>query len=147
MSTFREQIQINAKAERVWEILADIGGIARWNPGVQKSWVTSKTSEGLGASRRCELDGKNYLLEDVIEWNPPQSLTMRITETNMPFKRADIHFALEERGQLTVVTVSPEYELKFGFLGSVLDSLFMRKTYAKGMRALLAGLKRQVEQP
>ena len=43
--------------------------------------------------------------------------------------------------------VSPEYELKFGFLGSVLDSLFVRKTYAKGMRALLAGLKRQVEQP
>ncbi len=130
----------------VWEILADIGDIARWNPGVQKSWVTSRASEGAGASRRCELGGRNYLVEDVAEWTPLQSLTMRITETNMPFKRADIRFTLDERGESTVVTVSPEYKLKFGFLGSVLDRLFVRKTYAKGMRALLAGLKQQVEQ-
>jgi hypothetical protein len=147
MSIFKEQIEINAKAEHVWEVLANIGDIARWNPGVQKSWMTSEASEGLGASRRCELDGRNYLLEDVVEWNPPQSLTMRITETNMPFKRADIHFTLEVPGRSTVVTVSPDYELKFGFLGLILDSLFVRKTYAKGMRALLAGLKQQVEQP
>ncbi len=46
------------------------------------------------------------------------SLTLRITETNMPFKRADIRFTLDERGESTVVTVSPEYKLKFGFLGS-----------------------------
>ena len=134
----------------VWEILADIGDIARWNPGVQKSWVTSRASEGAGASRRCELGGRNYLVEDVAEWTPLQSLTMRITETNMPFKRADIRLSagstLDERGESTVVTVSPEYKLKFGFLGSVLDRLFVRKTYAKGMRALLAGLKQQVEQ-
>ena len=146
MSTFSEQIEINATPERVWEVLADTGDIARWNPGVQKSWVTSNTAEGVGASRRCELDGRNYLLEDVVEWNPQRSLPMHVTETNMPFKRADIRFTLEERGPSTVVTVSPEYMLKFGVLGAVLDCLFVRRTYTKGMQALLAGLKRQVEQ-
>ncbi len=146
VSTFREQIEINASAQRVWEVLADIGGIYRWNPGVEKSWVTSKSTAGLGSSRRCELGGKNFLLEDVVQWDPPRTLTMRIKETNLPFKRADIRFTLEDRGPATWVTVSPDYELKFGMIGSMLDSLFVRRAYSKGMRGLLSGLKKHVEQ-
>lgn len=70
---------------------------------------------------------------------------MRIVATNLPFKTADIRFALEGRGKETLVTVSPTYRLKFGLLGTVLDAVFVRSQYRKGMINLLRGLKRHVE--
>ena len=69
---------------------------------------------------------------------------MRIIETNMPMT-ADIRFRLAAEGDSTKVSVSPEYRVKYGPIGSLMDVLFVRRTYEKGMRALLAGLKRHVE--
>ena len=78
-------------------------------------------------------------------WEPGRALTLRIVGTNLPFKSADIRFHMAAHGQGSVVTVSPLYELKYGLLGRVLDRLFVRKTYTRGMEALLAGLKRHAE--
>lgn len=58
---------INAPAEAIWSVLGDIGSIADWNPGVEKSYLVGDDTE-LGGRRRCELGGKNYLDEEVVEW-------------------------------------------------------------------------------
>ncbi len=145
MASFTKSITIQASRTEVWTVLSDIGIIAQWNPSVVKSRTTSTEEVGLGASRRCELGGKNYLDEDVVEWEPEKTLTMRIIATNLPFKRADIRFSLEERGRDTVVLVSPDYELKFGVLGHILDLCIVRRQYQKGMKDLLLGLKQFVE--
>ena len=145
MTTFREEIEISVPVEKVWEILGDIGAISRWNPGVVNSHLTSDKATGLGTTRRCELGGKNYVDEDVVEWEPNKHLTMRITATNLPFKRANIRFTLKPQGDSTIVTVSPDYKLKFRVLGVILDSVFVRRTYAKVMRELLNGLKEHAE--
>jgi hypothetical protein len=92
------------------------------------------------------LVGRNYLDEEVVLFEPERCLTIRITATNLPFDRADIRFRLKESGDSTMVSVSPIYRLKFGLLGRVMDGLLVRRTYRKGMRDLLAGLKRRVEQ-
>jgi hypothetical protein len=42
--------------------------------------------------------------------------------------------------------VSPLYRLRFGLLGSALDASYVRRTYSRGMAALLAGLKRHAEE-
>ena len=55
MHTFLEQITIHAPKVAVWKVLADIGGIAEWNPGVVQSRTTTFGSIGLGSGRRCEL--------------------------------------------------------------------------------------------
>jgi len=128
----------------VWEVLADIGNIHVWNPGVVDSKKTNERN-GLGGSRHCDIGGKNYLEEDVVDWQEGEKLTMRIMESNLPFKRADIHFFLESDGNQTIVKVAPDYELKFGLLGRVMDSLMVRRTYQKGMETLLAGLKSHIE--
>ncbi len=145
MATFSESIRINAPVEAVWAVLADIGSISVWNPGVEASHPLEGETEGLGAKRRCDLGGKNYLIEDVIEWRPGQALTMRITETNLPFKSADIRFTLENAANDTKVVVSPEYELKFGAVGKLLNGLFVGRVYRSGMQDLLSGLKKFVE--
>ncbi len=145
MSQFTESIEISASPEQVWDILADIGSICEWNPGVEQSEQTNPGDVGVGATRRCELGGKNYLNEEVVVFDPPRRLTIRITDTNLPFKSADIRFFLEPNGSDTVVTVSPDYQLKFGVVGRLLDKLMVGPQYRKGMQGLLRGLKNHVE--
>ncbi len=145
MSVFAEQIRIRAPKQAVWDALADIGSIHKWNPGVVSSRKTTTGETGVGSGRRCELGGKNYLDEEVVDWRPTEGLTMRIVGTNLPFKTADIRFVLEAQGEETAVTVSPRYTLKFGPLGKLLDAVFMRAYYRRGMVKLLQGLKQHVE--
>ncbi len=147
MGEFEEQATISAPPEKVWDVLADIGNIHLWNPGVVDSQQTTPGEVSVGARRRCDLGGKNYLDEEVVKFERPHSLTIRITNTNLPFQTADIRFSLEPQGDETVVKVSPEYRLKFGWLGRILDWVMVRSQYSKGMRGLLRGLKDYVEQP
>ncbi len=145
MADFTVETTIDAPAEQVWEALADIGSIYKWNPGVVSSYLTAEKGGGIGAARHCDLDGKNYLKEEVVEWDAGKSLTMRIVETNLPFKAADICFSLRADNGKTLVSVTPVYDLKFGVVGKMLDAAYVRNNYKKGMVALLKGLKKYVE--
>ena len=70
MSQFTESIEISASPDQVWDFLADIGSICEWNPGVEHSEQTNPGDVGVGATRRCELGGKNYLNEEVVVFDP-----------------------------------------------------------------------------
>ena len=52
MGAFSTEIRINAPKEKVWGVLADLGGIYKWNPGVSHSPSTPQSSGGRGAARR-----------------------------------------------------------------------------------------------
>lgn len=147
MGSFATETTIEASVTAVWQALSAIGEIYQWNPGVRASHTTSEQTEGEGATRFCDLGGKNYLDEAVVLWQPNEKLTMRITGTNLPFATADIRFSLQPVGEQTIVTVSPIYKLKFGVLGQLLDRVYVRNNYQNGMKSLLAGLKQFVEQP
>ena len=99
MATFKTNITIQAPLERVWSMLADIGNIYQWNPTVKHSESTTESAQGLGAGRHCELGGNDYLDETVVEWEPNQRLTVRVTGTNLPLQRAYIRFDLSEAEQ------------------------------------------------
>lgn len=143
MHRFAVHITIDAPVTVVWQTLADIGAIYKWNPGVRASHLTSEQEIGVGAARYCDLGGKNFLYEEAVVWQPDEHLTMRITATNMPFAAADIYFFLKtaEEGGSTAVTVSPQYQLKWGLFGRLLNRVYVGPTYKKGMQALLLGLK------
>ncbi len=145
MSEFAETVRIHTPQQTVWDVLADIGSISIWNPGVVSSTQTSAGEVELGATRYCDLGGRNYLDEEVVTYNAPDAITFRITGTNMPFKSADIRFTLNAVEDATDVTVSPIYELKFGPVGKLLDRVMVKNTYQNGMRDLLNGLKAHCE--
>ncbi len=145
MAAFTREIKVNAPIEQVWETLDDIGSISRWNPGVVRSHVTTDKTRGVGAGGCCDLGGKNYPDEQVVEWEPGKALTMRVIGTNLPFQTADIRFRLQPKHDATVVTVSPECTLKYGLAGRILGVLFVRHAYKRGMTALLRGLKAHIE--
>ncbi len=77
-----------------------------------------------------------------------QLATFRITDSTLPFKTADIAFTLTDSRirDHTEVTVSPSYTLEHGPIGWLLDTVAVRRNYRAGMRDLLEGLKRHLEQ-
>ena len=144
-----------APRSRVWEVLADIGRIDAWNPGVRESHrIADHSSDadadanadvGVGAQRFCDLGNSNYLYEQVLEYVPQERLVMRIDRTNLPFADAQITFDLTDDAAGTLVTVSPHYRLRYRVAGSALDWTVVRHTYRRGMRSLLTGLRVYVE--
>ena len=144
MTTFEVNTIIHAPIQEVWNTLADIGSISVWNPGVTKSYTTNDV-DGLGGTRHCDLKGNFHLKEEVVTFEPNKAITFRITDSNTPFKTADIRFTLSSKNGSTVVNVSPVYKMKYGLIGKAMDSLFIYSSYKKGMAALLSGLKKNVE--
>jgi uncharacterized protein YndB with AHSA1/START domain len=147
MSTFTERTTIDAPRQEVWAALADIGSIATWNPGLIGSRRTNDI-DGLGGTRHCDISAKHSLTEHVVEFEPGTAITFRITDSTLPFKTADIVFTLTDSAQQarTELTVSPTYTLRYGALGRILNTVAVRRTYRAGMRKLLEGLKRHLEQ-
>lgn len=147
MSTFTERTTIDAPRQNVWAALADIGTIATWNPGLIGSHRTNDL-DGLGGARRCDISSKHSLNEHVVEFEPGTAITFRITDSTLPFKTADVAFTLADHAQQarTELTVSPTYTLEYGPLGRLLDTVAVRRNYRAGMRELLEGLKRHLEQ-
>lgn len=150
MSSFTETTEIDAPREQVWAVLADIGSIHRWNPGVKASHATSAEPGGEGATRHCDLQrpggkGVGYLEERAFDWREGEGFRIEITDSNLPFRAAVISFAVESRGASTAVSASPDYELRFGPLGQLLDRIAVRRQYRAGMAQMLAGLKQYVE--
>lgn len=147
MSTFTERTTIDAPRDTVWAALADIGAIATWNPGLIGSHRTNDI-EGIGGARHCDISAKHSLTEHVVEFEPRRAITFRITDSTLPFKTADIEFTLTDIAQQarTELTVSPTYTLKYGPLGRILDAVAVQRNYRAGMRELLEGLKRHLEQ-
>ncbi len=140
-SEFVQERVIPASPEAVWDVLSEIGSIADWNPGVRRSYVVDEAPIGEGSVRVCELGSKHFLNELVVRFERHHALTMRITESSIPFVGADIRFTLTEMAEGTLVQVSPTYTLKFGLLGWLVDVLFFRRAYRKGMASLLTGLE------
>lgn len=146
MSTFIVETTILAPISQVWAALADIGNIADWNPGVHASHTTSEQAEGVGAKRHCKLGGKSYLDESVIRWEENRAITFQVDQTDMPFQKCHIHFTLDAVGEhKTTVSCSPDYTLKYGLAGKLLDRIAVKRTYRNGMRSLLDGLRDHVE--
>ncbi len=148
MPKFRSTIHINAPRSEVWEAIADLGDVDVFHPGVTKSYYTSEQTEGVGASRRCELKPMGSVDERAIDWRPGESVTLEVKPGPMgpPFKWAQGRMWVDEEGQGTRAGLEFEYRLKFGPIGLLLDRLVMRRQFEKMLPAVLRGLKNLLEQ-
>ncbi len=148
MPKFRSTIHINAPRSEVWEAIADLGDVDVFHPGVTKSYYTSEQTEGVGASRRCELKPMGSVDERAIDWRPGESVTLEVKPGPMgpPFKWAQGRMWVAEDGDGTRAGLEFEYRLKFGPIGLLLDRLVMRRQFEKMIPAVLRGLKDHLEQ-
>jgi carbon monoxide dehydrogenase subunit G len=147
MTYFSGEIRIKAPKEKVWEVVADLGGIQAYHAGVTKSYYTSEQREGVGASRHCDLKPFGSVEERIVEWQDGESYTIDIYDGAKvpPFKEAKGYMSVAEDGAETIVRFSLEYELKLGPLGRLLDRIMVRGRFATVVPTVLGGLKRYLE--
>lgn len=145
MRHFSCQITIIAPPEKVWAALSDIGEIYRWNPSVNQSYVISPKSRGVGSKRHCDLPNNLHLDEEVVKWEVNEEIAFRIIKSNMGIEKGDTHFNIYETNGKTKVIVSPDYELKWGWLGRLWDRVYVEKHYKESLQNSLKGLKKYVE--
>lgn len=145
MSNLSKTIIIEAAPERVWAILKDFGGVHRWHPKVESSPLTGARNEGLGAGRVCNFYDGTSVREQIVEYRDGESMRVELSEFSMPLHRAEARLALRVLGQSrTEVTFSMDYDVKFGPLGWVMNSLMMQPMLAKMFEQILESLRHHV---
>lgn len=148
MTTLTREVWINAPTEKVWAILADFGNIAVFNPGVPRSYLTSRQQQGVGATRHCDLAVAGASVEErIIAWTEGESMQIEIyrgTKTP-PFKKAVATLTVTAEKGGTRVRGDLAYSLKLGPLGFLMDKLMVAPQFGKAWTGVLAGLKYYAE--
>ncbi len=93
---------------------------------------------GVGALRQCDLaDGKNYIRERIIGYEPQRKLVIDIYEGSLPLKSAVAMFTFRAINlQKTEQTMQMEFQPKFGLLGKLMIPM-MKPQFRRMLQALL----------
>ena len=148
MTTIRSEIAIAAPKEKVWETIADLGGIYKFHLAVNHSYYTSDKKDGIGAARVCEFTNGGAISETVVDWQDGRSLTLSLNPLKKmpPFStKSSGTLCVSERDGSAVVTMEMNYSLRFGILGRLMDAMMVRREFTKIVPKVLAGLKHHVE--
>ena len=141
-------ITIEASKRDVWEALATLDRLHEYDHRVVNSYYVGNLKEEVGAVRQCDFE-KGHLIEEVIDWQENKKYTLAVTGPKVPkiikppllvtFEISDG----ESYGE-TVTTMTGQYKVKGGPLGSVLG--FMLKPMLKmKMKGHLKEFKEYVE--
>jgi uncharacterized membrane protein len=145
MSKLHHEITIDAPVHTVWQVLANLEEVQRYNPVVTEAKYVSAQKEGPGATRRCEFKPKGFAVERVIDWRPDEVLGIELVESSWPLKSSRWWTSLRPEGEGTRVSQDLEYEPKWGLLGTALDRLMMRRKMDQTIGEVFAGLKQFAE--
>ena len=146
MATIHNEITVNAPIEKIWDALANIEMLDKFDPTVKHSTALSENKSGLGAKRKVlMLDGKNWFDEKVTVFKPNEALTYQLTDCSFPIKGLQHSYSFEKTGNQTKVKQVMQYTVKYGLLGKLLDAMMIRKQSDKGIKKFFAGLKSYAE--
>ena len=146
MATIHNEITINASVEKIWEALANVEMLDKYDPNVKQSTALTTIKGGLGAKRKVLMrDGKNWFDEKITVFKPNEALTYQLTDCSFPIKGLTHSYSFENIGTQTKVKQEMQYTVKFGFFGKLLNAIMIRKQSDTGIKKFFAGLKSYVE--
>ena len=144
MSKQVKQVRINAPKEKVWEILADFGGVANWAPTITSAHLLADANGGIGATRSCDHISGAAIEEVITEWEEGEYYSYDMTTSFGPIKTLRNTWAVGAEGNDTVITLTQDFNMRFGPLGLLMIPM-AKMMMGKEMKLALAGLKHHVE--
>ncbi len=148
MTSLSVHLDTTAPPERVWDVLADFGGIQRYSPAVLRSHLTGDAPTGVGATRHCDLAFGAAVEERIVKWDDGTGYTVEIYDGKRlpPIRdpRATLAVGRYPDGR-SRLSARMEYRPKFGLLGALADWLVFRRQFRKSLGLLLAGFKHHLE--
>lgn len=144
MEPLRSDLVLVAPRPIVWDTLADLEGVSRWNPVIDRAECLAAARQGIGARRRCWMAPSGSMTETVTEWEPGRRIAFTVDEAS-PLRSGIGRFQLDDAEEGTRLTASFDYEVRFGPLGPVIDRLVVHRQLAAGWRLAMDGLRHHVE--
>ena len=146
MTQIKNEITINGKMEDIWEALNQVDVLEVYDPTVSTSVATSSIKSGIGASRKVEMkDGKNWFKEKCTVSEPGKELKFELYACSFPVKNLSHTYTFEQDGSTIKVKQNMQYNMKYGFLGKLMDALMVKSKSDKGIKQFLSGLKQYIE--
>ena len=139
---------VDAPTEEVWAAIGDFGNVAKVNPNVSNSYLTSDATDGVGATRHCDLSLYGASVEErITEWVDGEKLAIDVYDSNrLPIiEDSTAMMRVDAVGEKTRLTSSLSYSVKYGPVGAVMNRLMLRGQFATAMKRFLAGIKHHVE--
>ncbi len=142
------KLLVDAPREKVWDVLADFGNVYKVSPGVKASRSTSKSPNGEGATRHCDLTLMGATVEErITKYQAPEHMEIDIYEwSKLPFMRTiGAEFTLEEEDGKTLLEGVFWYELNRNPFGHLMNALVMKRMNRKQWVEFMAGIKHYAE--
>jgi carbon monoxide dehydrogenase subunit G len=145
MTTLSHEIFIAAPVHKVWATLSDLCAVTQYNATVVSARIEGERSTGVGAYRVCELKPKGKVKERVTIWEPDRCIGLEVVESDWPIVFMNWETGLAPKDSGTLVTQAMQYQVKFGLLGSLLDTLVMRRKLDAAIADVFKRMKAHVE--
>lgn len=139
--------EVNAPLDELWRSWDKFDEIYRFNPVINESPLLPRSAPtGMGAERVCKhIDGKTYLKERIIGYQPQEHIVVDIFDANLPLKKATVTLDFEALSpEQSRVTMRIVFTPKFGPVGWLMVPL-MKSQFKKGLSDLLSANARFVE--
>jgi len=134
-------LQFNVPAHKVWQVIADFGGIEKFAPTIESSAIINSKYSGLGAKRRCVFYDGSSVVEEIVDLQQGQSITMVLSEYSMPLKSAVATMkVLPVNDNTSELTITMNFVVKAGPLGWLMGVVLMRPLMKGVFKKVLSGL-------
>lgn len=147
MSQVSTQVQIKAPANELWKVLIDLDSLSQWVPVDVNPEPASQNNEPTPGVRYFDADPFHNAEDRTTGWEEGQRYGYEVKNVG-PIKSAYNRFSLApvgEMGEETVLTQTLDFQMKFGPVGALMDTLVFRPQFRKQMEQSLAALKEYVE--
>jgi len=132
---------MNVSVEKVWAVLDDYVGLAKYSNGVETTTLIGDKTTGLGAKRHCVFYNKDSVVEEITQYEENKLFTVELTELSAPLKSMIASFRIEKRSETSCeVFMTMDFGVRFGPLGIVLGILMMRPVLKGVQKKLLTGI-------
>lgn len=145
MTELNHQVKINAPAQKTFEVLSNLESVQHYNPGVVSANYVSSSKVGVGAARECDLGKDGKIKERVTGFKNNEYISMELYEHNWPLEYMKWDTRVQPAGDGSIVSQKMQYKMKFGLIGSLLDSLFMKKKLDSTMNSVFSSMKEYIE--
>ena len=145
MPVYKLERRIKAHPELVWDIIADVGGLAKVAPHISK--VEILDGEGVGMRRRVYDRRGDSWIEECIAWEEGRSYTMRVDTSHYPFTFSSMEFTwrVEEGERNTaIIRTRYDYQYRYGLLGRLRDHFRFRKRFRETCNELMDNWVRRI---
>ncbi len=142
MTKLEREIELDISAEQAWNVLADFENIHAYAPGIKASPLLGEEKNGVGACRRCDFSmGGMSMTETITAWDEGRSYTVELSEFPMPFHRGNLTFVVAPLNdtRCSVKTLFL-YEMKYGFVGAIMNAVMVRPMMGMQFKKLLKGI-------